>query len=119
MQASKQTFISLLLGPSVWALHLALIYGVQSTLCGLSAAGRARSDAVLLITAVATAVALALLAASLWRLLPAVRKRLSIQDPGLVRFIEHTAGFLVLLSAIGILWGAITVLLFPACDALR
>jgi hypothetical protein len=104
MQASNQAVVSLLLGPVVWALHFAITYAAQSTLCSFPDL----DDPIVTVVTTATVIAMAVLAASLSRL---VR--------GASHFFEHIAGFLVLLSAIGILWGAITVLLLPPCNALR
>jgi hypothetical protein len=116
-----RSIISLLLGPVIWTVHLATTYVVQSTLCafGVSAGAIAGIDPVFWTVAIATAMALAVLAASTWGLVPAMRRMQSAEERAATRFFERTALFLSLLAGIGILWSGVTVLVVHPCATLR
>ena len=112
----------MLLGPILWAAHLAVIYGAQSTLCalGISAVRGPAVSLVAVVTTLATVVVLGLLAVAI--LAPrALSRRLRAASWSMPaqRFCDRIMVLLAMLSACGVIWAGATVLLVPACPPLR
>ena len=116
------TLIFILVGPIVWAVHLTLIYGSQSSLCAFNL-GEDRSggnDAVVAIILIATAVFVAIVGFSAVRA-SFVHTLIARADPP-----EEQFGFIVTimrilagLSIVAMLYAGIGAVILPACDQLR
>lgn len=115
------TLIFILLGPIVWAIHLTLIYGSQSSLCafnaGESAAGR---NVVVGIILAATVLCIAATGYSAAR--PGfvhalvARATLPAEQAG---FIVAVMRLLAGLSILAMLYAGLGAVMLPACEQLR
>lgn len=108
------TFVFVLLGPIVWALHLAVVYGMQIS-CAAAASRPSIGETLALAVLGATAAALAFLAVAAWRSHAAARM-LRVRAS---RFLERVMRLLILLSVVGIAWVGTAALVLPACLQLR
>lgn len=116
------TFLYMLLGPIVWALHFTLIYGAHTLLClgKPSTAPAAGIDSAALVIFAATFVALCMLAAAV--AFPAETRRLFFAAgwPAEQRKFQHrTMILLASLSALGIVWAGASAAFVNACMQLR
>lgn len=115
-RSTAGTILYILVGPILWAAHLATIYFVQSMLCARGVAVEAVPAIVLAATAVAVLLIVALLMA------PRAAS-LSFRAGGWGEHIHATETRLMqglaLLSIAGIVWGGATVLIIPSCPTLR
>lgn len=116
------TLIFILLGPIVWAVHLTLIYGSQSTLCALNL-GEDRSggnDTIVAIILAATAACIAVVGFSAVRA-SFVHALIARADPPAeqVGFIVTTMRVLAGLSILAIFYAGLGAVILPACDQLR
>src|SRR5688572_33272410 len=101
-----RSFVHLILGPTVWLLHFALVYAVQSTFCALAS----HVDLVPLAIVFLTALALIVLAAAAWRL--SARNISS-------GFLHNVMLLLFFLVVVGIGWTCLAALLLHPCSPLR
>ncbi|CAN7594995.1 hypothetical protein LJR220_005441 [Bradyrhizobium sp. LjRoot220] len=104
--------LRLFVGPAVWFLHLAFLYGAEALICTAPAGS---GQAMVWLGAVATIAALGALA------MLAIAPMRRVQDPpdehtG-AAFLRQTTLLLALLSAIGVMWSALPVALMPVCAA--
>jgi hypothetical protein len=100
--------LHLLIAPGVWFLHLGLLYGGEALAC-MSPGGSGR---MIWFGAAVTAVAICALAA-----LAAVSNR-GVQRPDAYEgaaFLRKGTLFLTLLSAIGVMWSGLPLLLVTGC----
>jgi hypothetical protein len=96
--------IRLVLGPIVWALHLAIVYGAHTAICAIRPFGTAETSVAIMAAVATFAALLALL--------------LSGMAPGTAIPFRRDVGFLLMvLSAIAIGWLGITTAIVPACTA--
>jgi hypothetical protein len=104
MEPPMAVLIRLMLGPIVWALHLAIVYGAHTAICTIRPFGTPEPS-VAVTAAGATFVALlALLLAGM--------------APGTAVPFRRNVGLLLMaLSAIAIAWLGITAAIVPACTA--
>lgn len=113
------TFIYLLIGPIVWAFHLAAIYGSQ-LLCAVSQSGLFGTRLISSIVIAATVAALAPLAAAAWRPRAMARLlRVCTRSDKEIRFLDRVMRLLVTLAVAGIAWAGATALVIPPCAQLR
>lgn len=112
--SSVGTLVYLQVGPIAWALHLALVYGLQPMICARSAT--ASTVLVLLATAICLA---AVAAALIWSrgLAGVLRARAATQASR--RFHRRVMRWAGLLAAVGIIWTGAAATIVPACDPLR
>ncbi|HJT50980.1 MAG TPA: hypothetical protein VJ734_03480 [Nitrosospira sp.] len=116
------TLIFILVGPIVWAVHLTLIYGSQSSLCAFNL-GEDRSggnSTVVAIILIATAVFIATVGFSAVRA-NFVHTLIARTAPSAeqVGFIVTIMRILAGLSILAMLYGGIGAVILPACDQLR
>ena len=101
----------LLVGPVVWFLHLVVLYGAEALTCRPPiGSGRA----MMWMGAAATIAALGALA-----MLAAVsiRRVQDAEEQTDAAFLRKTSLLLALLSAVGVIWGALPLALVPVCAA--
>lgn len=117
---SARTLLLLLSGPITWAAHHVVMYASHTVICSLGLAGSSILgwEPMRAISAAATAVALALIAAPL--LAPEAISR----SLGMIRgqdwpFYRNTAALLAVLSAAGVAWNGAMAFIIPACLPLR
>lgn len=106
--------LAALVGPLVWALHLALVYGGQHLLCARGAAHNTVLWLVIISSIVAVMLLVPLLVASapvLQRLLGGDQRPEPTQQ-----FLLAIMRLLVLLSLAGIIWAGVAALLLPGCS---
>lgn len=117
-----RTLLYLLFGPIVWALHLTLVYGVQSVACAVAGPGlrplAGGLDPVQLTILAATAAALLALAGG-WRGLANPGGAMSEGVDERSHFIVDTMRLLLVLSALGIIAAGSATLVLPTCADLR
>jgi hypothetical protein len=97
-----------LFGPLLWAAHLFALYALEALVCAgrMSNASHLRPLAVVL-TAITVAVLLALIAAHV---------RTTSHGPrSFARFLGDISTVLAVFALIGVLWGALSAVLLPAC----
>jgi hypothetical protein len=100
----------LFVGPFVWFLHLALLYGAEALIC-TPPVGSER--AMMWLGAATSIAALGVLA-----MLTAVPMRRVEDPPGMhtgAGFLRKATLLLTLLSAVGVIWNAFLVALVPTC----
>ena len=102
--------LRLFIGPAVWFLHLAFLYGAAALIC-TPPVGSVRTMTWL--GAAATVTALVVLA------MFAIASMRRVEDPpgehtG-AAFLRRTVLLLALLSAIGVIWSAVPLAMVPAC----
>jgi hypothetical protein len=114
-RSAVQTAFNLTLGPIVWALHLAVVYGVHSFGCArdLFGTGLFGFDPARLIIALATVAALLAIAVGIALTVPA---RSAEQEPG---FERGVAIGLAGLSVFGVLAAGAAAILVAPCVSLR
>jgi hypothetical protein len=108
------TLVYLTIGPILWALHLAVVYGLQPVLCRYSV------EVNLAVVGIATVTALVVLLGAVAR--PKVLARLlHARAPSQAsrRFHRRVMRWAALLSAAGIIWAGAAALVVPACEGLR
>lgn len=116
------TLIFILLGPIVWAVHLTLIYGSQSTLCAFNP-GEDRSggnDTIVAIILAATIACVAVVGFSAVRA-SFVHALIARAAPPVeqVGFIMTIMRVLAGLSILAMFYAGLSVFILPACDPLR
>jgi hypothetical protein len=116
------TLVFILIGPIVWAMHLTLIYGSQSSLCAFNL-GEDRSGgnvAVVAIILVATIVCIGTVGFSAARA-SFVHALIARADPPTeqVGFIVTIMRVLAGLSILAMFYGGLGAVFLPACDQLR
>lgn len=126
MTASKQSFFAkpigilliTLIGILIWALHFAVVYGVQHIVC-TAFAGEHSGFWIKTVIIVTTIIALLVL------LLPILKPKIMLPMSRFEALPQDTQAFLIgmmqllaLLSCFGVLWGGSTALLLPACGSL-
>ncbi|CAA9891469.1 conserved membrane hypothetical protein [Candidatus Methylobacter favarea] len=126
MKASKQLFsersvgtlVLSLAGLLIWALHFAIVYGVQHVACAALAANRAAFwvHTTLIVATVAALLALLLAIIRPDIVLPMDRNGRALQHAG--TFLLGLMRGLALLSFFGVLWSGAAVLFLPACGSL-
>jgi hypothetical protein len=116
-RSSLSALVRLVLAPSVWALHLGAVYGGHTVLCAVWGRQGAHPAAAYWLIAVATAAALAVLAASTVGLHAARRQRTPASVTDVERFRHRLAVLLAILSAIAIAWTGAAAVVIPACIA--
>jgi hypothetical protein len=102
-------FVYLFFGPTIWLLHFAGIYAVQSTLCTLASVIYLVPPVIVIVTALA----LVILA------VPTLRRAGSDDRHYFSRFLRRTMRVLSLLSAVAIIWACFAALLLHPCAPLR
>lgn len=117
------SFVFMLLGLIAWALHLTVIYSVQSTICAI-APPAARPPAGLNVVEIVILAATVL--AAVVALLPVVAPnatsgllRTRSAEPEELRFHQSVAAWIGVLSLMGILWGGATAIMLVPCASLR
>lgn len=115
-----RTLIYVLFGPIVWAVHLTIIYGLQSVACALTTTSRGGTsmDAVQLAIVSATIAAVLALGAG-WRWLANPGGAMSEGTEDRNHFLEGVMQFLVGLSVLGVLGAGAAAMMLPSCPALR
>jgi hypothetical protein len=104
--------LRLFVGPGLWFVHFAILYGTEALICRPSVAS---ARAMTWIASAATIVALGALALFGWALLrqPSPDDR---QDEHTgAAFLYVTALMLAVLSALGVVWTVLPVALVPVC----
>lgn len=110
------TFVYVLFGPVVWALHLTAIYGAQLLCAGAST----NADIIVPIVVGATAAALALLTATIWR--PGLAGRplgVCTRSSDERQFLDRLMRLLAALSIPGVAWAGATAFILEPCAPLR
>ena len=114
------TLLYLSLGPIVWAVHFAIVYGAHTLLCAVGGSGGFGARAATLVVIIATVVALILL--SLPMLAPTMMRRRrpgSTEPASLSSFAQGVMALLALLSALGVAWAGAAALIVAPCISLR
>jgi len=108
-----RSFLPVLAGPLIWALHFVFIYAVHGVLCARPALqGPLYATLYFWVLVAASALALVAMAAIYLRL------RAALRTSSTSAFLLWLAGALSLLSALAIVWETIPVLWLPICDYL-
>jgi hypothetical protein len=102
--------LRLFVGPAVWFLHLALLYGAEALIC-TPPVGSGRAMVWLGIAATVAALGALLLLAAV----PAPRANGRPSEHTGAAYLHYTTRLLAFLSAIGVIWNALAVVLVPAC----
>ncbi|WP_065753136.1 hypothetical protein [Bradyrhizobium paxllaeri] len=102
--------LRLFVGPVVWFLHLALLYGAEALICTPSV-GSGRVMMWLGIAATVTALGILVFLAAV----PAPRADGPPSQHRGAIFLHNTTRLLAFLSAIGVIWNALAVALVPVC----
>jgi hypothetical protein len=105
-----------LAGLLVWTLHFGAIYAVQHVACTASGAG---GSAIAEFVLAATVAALAALGTAAWAAPRLLRSAAARDRDDLGRFLVAVTRWLVLLSALGVIWAGVSVLFVASCPALR
>lgn len=103
-----------LAGPCLWAVHFAVVYGGSHFVCYLLEPAKAEAllDSLVMVATVAIGVVIAALLKSGWF---RVLDRAQVIEGDNLRFLEHTARGLALLSLFGVIWAGIAVYFIPSC----
>jgi hypothetical protein len=101
-------FLRIFVGPFVWFLHLVLLYGTEALIC-MQPAGSGRATIWVGVSATLGALGALVLAA-----VSAARVDGRSKHAG-AAFLRNTALSLGLLSAVGVIWNALPLVLVPAC----
>lgn len=116
------TLVFILIGPIIWAVHLTLIYGSQSSLCAFNLGeDRAGGNGVVIaIILAATAACMAIVGFSAVRagFVHALIAR-AAPPAEQVGFIVAIMRILAGLSILAIFYGGLGAVILPACDQLR
>lgn len=115
------TLIYLLIGPLLWAAHLTVVYGSQSSLCAfdLGEATNGSNGLATALVVVATLLCIGLIALVVWRPHP-VLGWLAPGEPPLDRpFLTWVMRALSALAALAILYAGVASVILPACAQLR
>jgi hypothetical protein len=102
--------LRLFVGPVVWFLHLALLYGAEALIC-TPPVGPVR--AMIWLGLAATAVALGILVFLAAGPAPRANGRPSVHTGA--AYLHNMTRLLAFLSAIGVIWNALPVALVPVC----
>ncbi|SCY09732.1 hypothetical protein SAMN05216420_102287 [Nitrosospira sp. Nl5] len=116
------TLVFILFGPIVWAVHLTLIYGSQSSLCAFNPGeDRAGGDGLVIsIILAATAVCIAIVGFSAVRAGSVHALIARVAPPAeQVGFILATMRVLAGLSILAMFYGGLGAVILPGCDQLR
>jgi hypothetical protein len=102
--------LRLFVGPVVWFLHLALLYGAEALIC-TPPVGSGR--AIMWLSIAATVAALGMLA--FLTVVSAPRAEGRPSEHTVAAYLHNMARLLAVLAAIGVIWNAIPVALVPVC----
>jgi hypothetical protein len=102
--------LRLFVGPVVWFLHLALLYGAEALIC-TPPVGSGAAMMWLSIAATATALGTLVFLAAV----PAPRGDRRPSEHTGAAYLHNTTLLLALLSAVGVIWNALPVALVPVC----
>lgn len=116
------TLVFILVGPIIWAVHLTLVYGSQSSLCAFNLVEdrSGGTDAIVYIILAATALFIAAAGFGAVRA-SFVYTLIAGTDPPLeqIGFIIATMRILAGLSILAMLYVGLSAVILPACDQLR
>jgi hypothetical protein len=115
------TLIFILVGPIVWAVHLTLIYGSQSSLCAFNPSeDRGENSVVVAVILLVTAVSIAVVGFSAVRanFIHALIAR-GIPPTEQVEFIVTIMRVLAGLSILAMFYAGLSAVFLPACHPLR
>jgi hypothetical protein len=112
-RAGNVTALWLLVGPVVWALHFTILYGAHTLLCAVRGPDGGR--AVMLVAVVATGAALAMLAVAMLGARSPRAEAGSSDRTAAAAFVRSATSWLIVLSAIAIVWAGAAALVVPAC----
>jgi hypothetical protein len=115
------TLIFILVGPIVWAVHLTLIYGSQSSLCAFNLnEDRGENSAVVAIILLVTALSIAVVGFSAVRpnFIHALIAR-GMPPTEQAKFIVTIMRVLSGLSILAMFYAGLSAVFLPACDPLR
>jgi hypothetical protein len=115
------TLIFILVGPIVWAVHLTLIYGSQSSLCAFNLnEDRGESSAVVAIILLVTALSIAVVGFSAVRpnFIHALIAR-GMSPTEQAKFIVTIMRVLSGLSILAMFYAGLSAVFLPACEPLR
>ncbi len=107
----SRTFLLMLAGPIIWAVHFVFIYSVHGVICARPAllgtwAGVPAASWIIMAASLLALAAMALIYRHLRTRMP------HIGSPG---FFPWLAGALSLISAVAVIWETIPILWLPAC----
>lgn len=114
------TLIFILVGPIVWAVHLTLVYGSQSSLCAFNLEDRGENSAVVAIILLVTTMSIAVVGFSAVRanFIHALITR-GIPSTDQVEFIVTIMRVLSGLSILAMFYAGLSAVFLPACHPLR
>lgn len=106
-------FLRVLVAPAIWFIHLVVVYGAEALICtgSMVSSGRVAVWTVV----VATAAALIGLSCAAVQLRPAFVARKTARSA--LKFLPGTALALIPLSALAVMWVAVSAVLLPACTS--
>ena len=112
-RAGRPSALWLLLGPTVWAVHFTILYLAHTLLCAVGGPGT--RPTVTTVVTVATVMALAVLTIPLLRTSLRRQTPAASDSPAVGRFLRGATPWLLILSAIAVIWAGATALIVPAC----